>query len=46
MRWSTQRDAQDANHVAQLYGSYVIPGSTLDDLRLSVSQWNTSDNSV
>lgn len=42
----TSWDAQDANHVAQLYGSYVIPGSTLDDLELTVSQWNTSDNSV
>ncbi|WP_229669852.1 DUF4185 domain-containing protein [Microlunatus endophyticus] len=42
----TSWDAQDANHVAQLYGSYVIPGSTLNDLELTVSQWNTSDNSV
>jgi hypothetical protein len=42
----TSWDAQDANHVAQLYGSYVIPGSTLDDLHLTVSQWNTGDNSV
>lgn len=39
-------DNQDANHVAQLYGSYVIPGSTLNDLHLTVSQWNTGDNSV
>jgi hypothetical protein len=42
----TSWDAQDTNHVAQLYGSYVIPGSTLNDLQLTVSQWNTSDNSV
>lgn len=42
----TSWDNQDANHVAQLYGSYVIPGSTLDDLHLTVSQWNTGDNSV
>ncbi|WP_228265884.1 DUF4185 domain-containing protein [Microlunatus elymi] len=42
----TSWDAQDTNHVAQLYGSYVIPGSRLDDLHLTVSQWNTSDNSV
>jgi hypothetical protein len=40
--WSNQ----DANHVAQLYGSYVIPGSTMNDLHLTVSQWNTSNNSV
>lgn len=32
---------EDDTHVAQLYGGYVIPGSTLDDLHLSVSQWNT-----
>ncbi|MFI8215760.1 DUF4185 domain-containing protein [Streptomyces sp. NPDC085932] len=33
---------EDDTHVAQLYGGYVIPGSTLDDLHLSVSQWNTA----
>jgi hypothetical protein len=33
---------EDDTHVAQLYGGYVIPGSTLDDLHLSVSQWNTT----
>ena len=32
---------EDDSHVAQLYGGYIIPGSTLDDLHLSVSQWNT-----
>ena len=42
----TSWDSQDANHVAQLYGSYVIPGSTMNDLHLTVSQWNTGDNSV
>ncbi len=31
-------------HVAQLYGGYVVPGSTLDDLHLAVSQWNTGTN--
>ncbi|MEU6054901.1 DUF4185 domain-containing protein [Streptomyces xanthochromogenes] len=35
--WGREDDA----HVAQLYGGYVIPGSTLDDLHLTVSQWNT-----
>lgn len=39
-------DNQDTNHVAQLYGSYVIPGSTMNDLHLTVSQWNTNDNSI
>ncbi len=32
---------EDNTHVAQLYGGYIIPGSTLNDLHLSVSQWNT-----
>lgn len=30
--------------VAQLYGGYVVPGSTLSDLHLVVSQWNTATN--
>ncbi|MFI6937663.1 DUF4185 domain-containing protein [Streptomyces sp. NPDC050418] len=33
---------EDDSHVAQLYGGYIIPGSTLDDLHLAVSQWNTA----
>ncbi|WP_233576077.1 DUF4185 domain-containing protein [Saccharopolyspora rhizosphaerae] len=33
-----------AGHVAQLYGGYIVPGSTLDDLHLVVSQWNTERN--
>lgn len=33
---------ENNNHVAQLYGGYVIPGSTLQDLHLTVSQWNTT----
>ncbi|MBD3577567.1 MULTISPECIES: DUF4185 domain-containing protein [Streptomyces] len=28
-------------HVAQPYGGYVVPGSRLDDLHLTVSQWRT-----
>ncbi|MFX4272953.1 DUF4185 domain-containing protein [Propionibacteriaceae bacterium Y1685] len=32
--------------IPQLYGSYVIPGSTLADTHLTVSQWNTGDNSI
>jgi hypothetical protein len=31
-----------AGRVAQLYGGYVLPGSTLADLHLVVSQWNTA----
>lgn len=30
-----------SGRVAQLYGGYIVPGSTLDDLHLVVSQWNT-----
>lgn len=30
--------------VAQLYGGYVVPGSTLAQLHLVVSQWNTATN--
>jgi Domain of unknown function (DUF4185) len=33
-----------AGKVAQLYGGYVIPGSTWADLHLVVSQWNTRTN--
>jgi Domain of unknown function (DUF4185) len=29
------------NRLAQPYGGYVSPGSTLDELRVFVSQWNT-----
>ncbi|MGH8792457.1 MAG: DUF4185 domain-containing protein [Stackebrandtia sp.] len=39
--WGTSWGEEDDSHVAQLYGGYVIPGSTLADLHLSVSQWNT-----
>jgi hypothetical protein len=39
---------EDEDHaggrVAQLYGGYIIPGSTLRDLHLVVSQWNTGTN--
>lgn len=35
--------AESNDHVAQLYGGYVVPGSTLDDLHLTVSQWNTTE---
>jgi hypothetical protein len=29
--------------IAQLYGGYVIPGSTLKNLHVVISQWNTRD---
>jgi Domain of unknown function (DUF4185) len=31
------------NRLAQPYGGYISPGSTLDELRVFVSQWHTSD---
>jgi hypothetical protein len=33
-----------AGRVAQLYGGYIVPGSTLSELHLVVSQWNTATN--
>lgn len=36
---------QDADNFTQLYGGYIAPGSTLDNLDLVVSQWNTNNNS-
>ncbi len=39
--WGGAWGQEDDAHVAQLYGGYIIPGSTLGDLHLSVSQWNT-----
>nr|WP_257182806.1 DUF4185 domain-containing protein [Corynebacterium cystitidis] len=40
--WSA---AQTPSNFTQLYGGYIVPGSTLDNLDLVVSQWNTSNNS-
>lgn len=40
--WGCDWGKEDDQRVAQLYGPYVIPGSTLDDLYLAVSQWNTA----
>ncbi|MDO0939188.1 DUF4185 domain-containing protein [Streptomyces sp. DG2A-72] len=42
--WGTDWGNEDDTHVAQLYGGYVIPGSTLNDLHLAVSQWHSEDN--
>lgn len=36
---------QHAGNFTQLYGGYIAPGSTLDNLDLVVSQWNTGNNS-
>ncbi|MGG7569572.1 DUF4185 domain-containing protein [Streptomyces sirii] len=36
----------DSGRVAQPYGGYVIPGSTLNDLHITVSQWENPDDQV
>ena len=40
--WDNEDHA--GGQVAQLYGGYIVPGSTIDDLHLVVSQWNTDRN--
>ncbi len=35
---------QDAGNFAQVYGGYIVPGSTIGDMDLVVSQWQTSNN--
>ncbi|MQA16295.1 MAG: DUF4185 domain-containing protein [Pseudonocardiaceae bacterium] len=40
--WETEDHLR--GRVAQLYGGYIVPGSTLGDLHLVVSQWNTTTN--
>lgn len=40
--WGAEDHA--SGRVAQLYGGYVVPGSTWDDLHLVVSQWNSATN--
>ena len=39
-RWGAENDST----VAQLYGGYIHPDSTLRELHLIVSQWNTARN--
>lgn len=41
--WGCNWGQEDDERVAQLYGPYVLPGSTLDDLHLLCSQWNTEE---
>ncbi len=31
----------EVNELAQPYGGYISPGSTLDQVRVFISQWNT-----
>lgn len=40
--WDREEHAN--GRVAQLYGGYIVPGSTLSELHLVVSQWNTTTN--
>jgi len=43
--WPQQPDelpAPQDNRLGQPYGGYISPGSTLDELRVLVSQWDTS----
>jgi hypothetical protein len=35
--------APDDNRLSQAYGGYISPGSTLDELRIFVSQWHNTD---
>lgn len=39
------RAPQGPGNFTQLYGGYIAPGSTLDNLDLVISQWNTGNNS-
>lgn len=39
-----QSDPAAANFVPQNYGGYILPGSTLENLRVFGSQWNTTTN--
>ncbi|MGV9801350.1 DUF4185 domain-containing protein [Mycobacterium sp. NPDC003449] len=43
--WPDPADAlppPEVNRLAQPYGGYISPGSTLDSVRVFVSQWNTT----
>jgi hypothetical protein len=39
-----QSNPQAPNFLPQDYGGFILPGSTLDNLNLFVSQWNTTFN--
>lgn len=40
----TEWGHEDDTHVAQLYGAYIHPDSTLHNMHLIISQWNTDNN--
>lgn len=39
-----QSDPRAPNFVAQNYGGYILPGSTLESMNIFGSQWNTHNN--
>ncbi|OBB13372.1 hypothetical protein A5662_07395 [Mycobacteriaceae bacterium 1482268.1] len=39
-----QSDPSASNFVPQNYGGYILPGSTLDNMKIFASQWNTTLN--
>lgn len=39
------RNSQTPDNFSQPYGGYIVPGSTLANMDIVVSQWNTSTNS-
>lgn len=39
--WGCNWGREDDERVAQLYGPYILPGSTLDDMHVALSQWQT-----
>ena len=39
--YGTSWGMEDDNHIAQLYGPSIVPGATLDEFSMFVSQWNT-----
>ena len=38
-------NSQTPTNWSQPYGGYIVPGSSINDMDIVVSQWNTSDNS-
>lgn len=42
--WDGWNVTQNENNFTQLYGGYIVPGSTIENMDIVVSQWNTSTN--
>ncbi|HEY0227313.1 MAG TPA: DUF4185 domain-containing protein, partial [Mycobacterium sp.] len=43
--WTPVTTVADKNNFPYPYGGYIVPGSTLDQAIILVSQWNTITNS-